>query len=72
MPGHVGEGNGIDLAEVKVGVAGGGLATLSPRQREIVALVARGLTDDEIAAAAAISRNTVKRRLPLGAILREQ
>lgn len=39
------------------------LATLSPREREIVAMVARGLTNDEIAAAAAISRNTVKHHL---------
>jgi RNA polymerase sigma factor (sigma-70 family) len=38
-------------------------ATLTPRERQIVALVARGLTNREIAAHLGISENTLRNQL---------
>jgi RNA polymerase sigma factor (sigma-70 family) len=39
------------------------LATLTPREREVLDLLAQGLTNKEIAEALVISDNTVKRHL---------
>jgi DNA-binding CsgD family transcriptional regulator/PAS domain-containing protein len=53
----------VSFAQRAPALAAAPLAILSPREREIVELVARGLSNDEIAALASISRNTVKHHL---------